>query len=950
MSQILRPYQQEAVHAVFDAIEDGYTRILYTLATGCGKCLAKDTPVMLFSGDVQPVQCIKAGDNLMGPDSKPRRVLSTCTGREMLYRVTPVKGEPYVVNESHILSLKMTPQGVDHTRKQPGGTLINISVKDYLAETKTFRHCAKSWKPPFIFFPDSLKIQDATIEPYFLGLWLGDGTSQSPAITTADQEVIDWLYVFARREGLHIREQQAGGCSKTYFLVCDSRGPNTNSLWNMFHAYNLVGNKHVPHRFKTGSIAVRLQLLAGLIDSDGHRREGGGYELVFKVKQLADDVVFLARSLGFAAYVKECQKTCTNNGMTGTYYRISVNGHCDRIPVLISRKKASKRQQIKNVLMTGIKVEPMGEGQYFGFEIDGDGLFLLGDFTVTHNTTIMAELVQKFVEYHNFKVLVLAHRRELISQAYERIKDHCNFDEYQIGIELAETKASHSNLVVIGSVFTVINKGRLPNWKPNVIITDESHRGAAKSYISIFERFGVRDNSCISIGCTATAKRTDKKSLYAFGTDDQPVTLYDKKQKKRIPADPNTSVFEKLCYEFSILDAIEDGWLVPIVAHAVQTETDLSDVETDTDGDFKEGQLARAVDNLDRTMLAISAWKQKAENRPTIVFCAGVEHAYHSAELWRQAGYTAQALGGEEASDSWKRAQMLSDFKSGKLQIICNCGLFTEGTDLPTASCIVHLRPTKSWNLYVQMSGRATRVLPGILDDIQEAGRKDERIRAIADSHKKDCLIIDLVDICANNDLCAAPAILDLPADLDLEGESLTDAKKLLDEFEEVRDRVIGECPKTYRELKARLQEVQLLERSGAKSVQDWKTTPEGYRFARVPVGYKADLKPDEEGWRLTVASASGGVLYDKVGHPRGEFREYLDRASAQVGRIIDTHRAETPKGTLDKLSPGQTRCLLANRHTYQQIDAMPVGYAKKLIAEYMLAWKARTAQQEDAA
>jgi len=589
---------------------------------------------------------------------------------------------------------------------------------------------------------------------------------------------------------------------------------------------------------------------------------------------------------------------------------------------------------------------------------DGYTRILYTQATGTGKTTVFADLVKNFIEYYNYKVLILAHRRELITQAYERITAHCDLDDYQVGIELAETKSSHSNQVVIGSVFSVVIKGRMPNWKPDVIITDECHRAAAPTYKKIFERFGVfdADAKCISIGCTATAKRTDKKSLYATNIDESPVTLFDKKTKQRIPADPNTSVYEKHAYDFSILDAIESGWLVPVVGHAVRTGMELEyvdengekqKVETDTDGDFKEGQLAKAVDNLDRTMLAINAWKQKAHDRPTIVFCAGVEHAYHTAELWRQAGFTAQALGGEEAQDSYKRGNLLNDFKSGRLQVLCNMGLFTEGTDLPTASCIVHLRPTKSWNLYVQMSGRGTRPLSGVLDQLQEFPACDRRA-AISFSAKPNCLIIDLVDLCKNNDLCAVPSILDLPADLDLEGESITDAKKLLDEFEEVKDRVIGECPRTYRDLKARLEEVNLLRNSGAKSTEDWKTTPEGYRFARVPVGYKADLKQEEDGnWRLTVESASSGPLLNRKGKPGGDMKAYLDSASHHIGRVIEEHRKETPKGTLDRLSTKQIFILNKNGHPRGEVDCMPIGYAKKLVAKYAAEYYARMAQQQ---
>jgi polar amino acid transport system ATP-binding protein/sulfate transport system ATP-binding protein len=145
-------------------------------------------------------------------------------------------------------------------------------------------------------------------------------------------------------------------------------------------------NKHVPLRYKANSREIRLELLAGIIDSDGSPKHGC-YDFISKFLQLAVDVCYVARSLGFAAYMKPCEKTCqTGNG--GTYYRVCISGDLSVVPVRIKRKKLAPRQQIKNVLRTGILVRPAGYGEYFGFELDGDGLFLLGDFTVTHNTQL----------------------------------------------------------------------------------------------------------------------------------------------------------------------------------------------------------------------------------------------------------------------------------------------------------------------------------------------------------------------------------------------------------------------------------------------------------------------------------------------------------------------------------------------------------------------------------
>ena len=143
---------------------------------GTGKCLGKGTPVMMFDGTIVSVEEIKPGDLLMGPDSRPRKVLSTTCGIDDLYKITPVKGEPYIVNKNHILSLKMSGNNCGYKH----GDIVNISIEDYKTKSKWFRERAKGWRTGIEF-----QMKELPLDPYFLGLWLGDGSSNSPRITTA---------------------------------------------------------------------------------------------------------------------------------------------------------------------------------------------------------------------------------------------------------------------------------------------------------------------------------------------------------------------------------------------------------------------------------------------------------------------------------------------------------------------------------------------------------------------------------------------------------------------------------------------------------------------------------------------------------------------------------------------------------------------------------------------
>lgn len=572
---------------------------------------------------------------------------------------------------------------------------------------------------------------------------------------------------------------------------------------------------------------------------------------------------------------------------------------------------------------------------------DGMTRVLYTQATGCGKTTTFAELTRRLLmrDGGTWRVLILAHRTELITQAYERVMTHCGLHEWEIGTEIASFRAHAANRVVIGSVQTCMREGRpAAGWYPNVIIVDEAHHAPASSYRKIAHRYGVDDRKCVYIGCTATAKRTDRLSLYAEHIDGSPVLL-ERKGKPAKPATREESVFDRHVYDFGILPAVDDGWLVPLKGHAVSTDTDINAVKT-VGGDFVEAQLAKAVDNERRTLQAIAAWKQIASDRQTLVFCASVEHAHHAAQLWEDAGYTADAIDG--TTDSWNRRQMFDRFRSGELRVLCNMGIATEGTDLPTCSCIVHLRPTKSWNLYVQMSGRGTRALPGVLEGLEDP---EARVQAIAASAKPDCCVIDLVDLYDKcGDICSVPSILDLPVKLDLQGHSVTEAKKLLDAFKEVRDRVIGECPTTYEELAVRLEQVNLMRTSGARTEPKWQATDDGYRFTGIRPGYTCHIERDGDSFRLVVRG-HGQTLIDKAGKAGHDMRAYLDAAARHAQRSIDQFEASRPKmsrGTLGRLTPKQVN-VLKHRHRMDEIDAMPYQKAKALISKYLDEYYGRT-------
>ena len=355
-------------------------KIALLAPSGGGKCLAKGTKIIMFDGSVSNVEDIRVGDTLMGPDSEPRRVLSLGRGRAMMYDIVPTKGAPHRVNGDHIMSVQLTRDKSGHS------PTINISVLDYLKTNRTFKARAKLYRVGVQFAS-----KEVPLDPYLFGIWLGDGDTNTPGITTADPEIAAHIIRFAKQNliELRIRPNGIGNAAQRYIL--SAKWNRKKSIKSVLRRMGVLGKKHIPRTYLVNDESVRLQVLAGIVDADGYLGHCC-YNIAQKSDALANDIVFLARSLGFAAYLSRANKTCTNNGKVGIYNRISISGDIARIPTKLSRRRAPQRQQIKDWRRVGFVVKATREEPYFGFELDGDGLFLLSDFTVTHNTTLFKRI------------------------------------------------------------------------------------------------------------------------------------------------------------------------------------------------------------------------------------------------------------------------------------------------------------------------------------------------------------------------------------------------------------------------------------------------------------------------------------------------------------------------------------------------------------------------------
>jgi superfamily II DNA or RNA helicase/intein/homing endonuclease len=440
-----RDYQELTIERAIQS-----SRGVLKIATGGGKCLGKGTKVLMFDGTEKNVEDIRDNDLLMGPDSTSRRVLSTTNGVGQLYKIKQKNGDDYVCNDAHILCLQKTSIP---SKKIKGGEEIQITASDFHNSNKTFKHYHKGYKVGVEF----ANFKQVPIDPYWLGLWLGDGNSDMPAITSGDKEIVDYIKKFARENDLLITERPGHGC-KTYHLVkyyrseshktclyekCNSKaiisgmcnkhykrkykngfraGDKSNPLTNSLIELKLLNNKHIPLAYKNNSRDIRLKILAGLIDSDGCFTKTGAIEFCNTNETLAKDVCWLARSLGFRSSINKKMTSIKSIGYKGIAYRVRVSGEITNIPLLLKRKQAGNKTKYA-ALRYGISIQPIGIGEYYGFEIDGDRKFLLGDFTVTHNTLIVSQIISRLKVYP-FMFYVLT--EDLMHQAHDVLSETLN--------------------------------------------------------------------------------------------------------------------------------------------------------------------------------------------------------------------------------------------------------------------------------------------------------------------------------------------------------------------------------------------------------------------------------------------------------------------------------------------------------------------------------------------
>ncbi|TPX41245.1 hypothetical protein SeLEV6574_g06193 [Synchytrium endobioticum] len=345
------------------------------------------------------------------------------------------------------------------------------------------------------------------------------------------------------------------------------------------------------------------------------------------------------------------------------------------------------------------------------------------------------------------KALVLAHREELLDQAYHQCR--AVNPHLKVSMDKGAVRADLDADVVVASVHTLGRSHatdpvspRLALYKPELfkaIIIDEAHHATADVYQRILSYFSASNPGIFVWGCSATLRRHDGVSL--------------------------GSVFDEIVYHKDIGEMIDAGFLCNIKMQAVATEQqwlkDVSSLTSAADPDYDANQLSHAVNTAARNEIIVQTYKQVVVpdgRRACLVFAADVAHATSLVDRFRSHGVDARCV--HAATKPYDRALVIADFRASRIPVLVNCGILTEGTDVPCVDSILLARPTRSAGLLLQMLGRGLRLHPS----------------------KTDCLVLDFVDSTNSGTLLGstAPTLLGLPADFDLQDLDIASAARRL--------------------------------------------------------------------------------------------------------------------------------------------------------------------------
>lgn len=520
-----------------------------------------------------------------------------------------------------------------------------------------------------------------------------------------------------------------------------------------------------------------------------------------------------------------------------------------------------------------------------------------------------AETMRRWDVSTQGKILLIAHRRELILQAI----GHALRAGLTSGIEMAGKHATGEEDVIVASVQTLIatrkcgvcfGEGcdncyngkvkRFTRFNPRdfgLIVCDEFHHFTAKSNRSVMAWF-AQNPLQKTLGVTATPKRADKAGLH--------------------------NICDSVAYTMDLKTAIDEGWLVPIRQKFVTVEgLDISKVDVRGDK-LNEGQVEAAFLGTDedeerRLHAIVKPTIDEAAGRKTLVFAAGKDHATKLAACFAAHGIEVGVV--VEDTDPAERADLIARYSTGELQILVNCLVLTEGFDAPATEVIANCRPTKSESLYLQILGRATRPLAGVVDGPETA---EERKAAIADSAKKAAIMLDFV---GNSGDIKLISVADVLAGDRIDPIDLQEALRVATETGETVD--MEELAEKMKQSRLEEQERKEIERR-QRLLTNTKADRADYSTVDVDLFGGPEFTSSDK-YVEPISKGQQGFLYHQLGMTRKETKNLSKKqASAIISRTY-------------KQAENDWKRLIKEADSVSSLDKVGKAIAKRKSTDYLM-------------
>lgn len=687
----LRPYQKEAVDAGLKFLT-GRSKKPGIIVAPCG-CHAKGYGILMYDGTIKKVEDIVVGDRVMGDDGTPRTVLELHNGIDDMYEIRPLKGKPFIVNKGHIMSMYRLKD-----KRKDGPSIEEVSIGEYIKFAPYHKTILKLRRPNGFDFEESKK--NMPLDPYFLGLCLGDGSiTSSLSITTQRQEIVEYLYSFVKQYNMYIRVAEKKGTnnkSKSYFLSkgCGRGGnPIINAIKDIGLYNRKSGDKFIPIQYLTSNKENRYKLLAGFLDTDAYyNKSGKGYEYCSKSETMMKQFVLLCRSLGLLCSGYSCKLV---DGVK--YYRTGIYGNLENIPVRVGIRKGANRIINKNPYVVGFKVEYVGKGEYYGFTTDGNHLYLDEQCFIHHNSG-KSLIISKIAHEINRPTLVLQPSKEILEQNYAKAVSFGSKPTiYSASCGIKELSAmTYATLKSIKK-----DVARLKDIGIDTLLIDECHSGYSPEEGSEFMEFMNGFPEAKVLGFTATPCRLRTYSSMLEGNY----------SKLNMLTKDEHNFFKKIVHVTQIQELTSQGFWCPLKYERWSFDESALMLNSTgaeyTNESIKESIVRNGLNNSIYKRLL-----QLMNERKAILVCMDSIESCNRISEFMNARMGAITGVVTSLTTKKKREQIISDFKEGKLKVVFNYSTLATGFDFPELDCVMFGRPTFSYSTYYQILGRAVRIHP----------------------------------------------------------------------------------------------------------------------------------------------------------------------------------------------------------------------------------------------